>query len=190
MRLSVSPFQPEALIMISIESFLIEIDQILWFANVGKPSELDGQALRITSWEAWSGPETPGSGLMQEAQVDRHERLLAAGDPRQIEALWQRVRDRVFMQAIPRVPWMDDADAWYGPSAAVWNAAWNAALVGISGSLGINLDQDSLGGEWTLAAEWRWLRAGHWPCMYFWQWGETTLAIAARHHEARQLAVY
>jgi hypothetical protein len=169
---------------------LIEIDQIPWFANVGKPSELDGQALRITSWEAWPGPETPGSGLMQEAQVGRHERLLAAGDPRRIEALWQRVHDRVFMQAIPRVPWKDDADAWYGPSAAVWNAAWNAALVGISGSLGINLDQGSLGGEWTLAAEWRWLRAGHWPCMYFWQWGETTLAIAARHHEARQLVVY
>jgi hypothetical protein len=42
----VSPFQPEAPIMTSIESFLIEIDQIL-----GKPSELDGQALRITSWE-------------------------------------------------------------------------------------------------------------------------------------------
>jgi hypothetical protein len=36
--------------------------------------------------------------------VDRHERLLAAGDPRQIEALWQRVHDRVFMQAIPPVP--------------------------------------------------------------------------------------
>jgi hypothetical protein len=34
--------------MTSIESFLIEIDQISWFANVGKPSQLDGQALRIT----------------------------------------------------------------------------------------------------------------------------------------------
>src|SRR4029453_18564249 len=57
---------------------------------------------------------------MQEAQVERHEGLLAVGDPRQIEALWQRVHDRVFMQAIPRVPWKDDADAWYGPNAAVW----------------------------------------------------------------------
>jgi len=35
--------------MTSIESFLMEINQIPWFANVGKPSELDGQALRITS---------------------------------------------------------------------------------------------------------------------------------------------
>jgi hypothetical protein len=78
---------------------------------------------------------------MQEAQVDRHERLLAAGDPPQIEALWQHIHDRVFMQAIPRVPWKDNADAWYGPSAAVWNTAWNAALVGIPGSLGIDLDQ-------------------------------------------------
>src|SRR5215813_7511631 len=58
-------------LMINIESFLIEIDQIPWFANVGKPSELDGQALRITSWEAWPGPETPGSGLMAEAHKDR-----------------------------------------------------------------------------------------------------------------------
>jgi hypothetical protein len=29
--------------MTSIESFLIEIDQIPWFANIGKPSELDGK---------------------------------------------------------------------------------------------------------------------------------------------------
>ena len=86
--------------MTNIEGFLIEIDQIPWFANVGKPSELDGQALRITSWQAWPGPETPGSGLMQEAQVDRHERLLAAGDPLQIEALWQRIHDQVFKQTI------------------------------------------------------------------------------------------
>jgi hypothetical protein len=127
---------------------------------------------------------------MQEAQVDRRERLLAAGDPPQIEALWQRIHDRVFMQAIPRVPWKDDEDTWHGPTAAVWNAAWTAALVGISGSLSIDLDQGSLGGEWTLAAEWRWLRACHWPCMYFRQWGETTLAIAARHYEARQLVVF
>jgi hypothetical protein len=42
--------------MIDIEGFLIEIDEIPWFANVGKPSELDGQALRITSWVAWPGP--------------------------------------------------------------------------------------------------------------------------------------
>jgi len=178
--------------MTSSESFLIEIDQIPWFANVGKPSELDGQALRITSWEAWPGPETRGGALMQEAQVERHERLLAAGDRPQIEALWQRIHDRVFMQAIPRVPWKDNEDAWYGPNAAVWGAAWNAALVGISGSLGNDLDQGSLGGEWTLAAEWRWLRAGHWPCLYFWQWGETSLAMAARSrpHRARQLIVF
>src|SRR5262245_62875598 len=70
------------------------------------------------SWQAWPGPETPGSGLMHEAR--------------------------------------------------------EYALVGISGSLGIDLDQGSLGGEWTLGSEWRWLRAGHWPCMYVWQWGEAS----------------
>ena len=176
--------------MINIESFLMEIDDVPWFANVGKPSELDGQALRITSWEAWPGPETPGSELMAEADKDRRARLLAPGDPPQIEALWQRIHERVFMQAIPRVPWKDGEDAWYAPSTAVWGAAWKAALVGISGSLGIDLDQGNLGGEWTLAAEWRWLRAGHWPCMYFWQWGHASLAIAARTYEARQLVVF
>jgi hypothetical protein len=186
----VSPFRPEAPIMTSIESFLIEIDQIPWFANVGKPSELDGQALRITSWEAWPGPQTPGGELMQEAQVERHERLLAAGDRLQIEALWQSIHDRVFMRAIPRVPWKDNEDAWYGPNAAVWGPP--GMLHSSAGSLGIDLDQGSLGGEWTLAAEWRWLRAGHWPCLYFWQWGETSLAMAARSrpHRARQLIVF
>jgi hypothetical protein len=29
-----------------------------------------------------------------------------------------------------------------------------------------------------LASEWRWLRAGHWPCRYFWQWGYGSLAKA------------
>jgi hypothetical protein len=130
----VSPFRPEAPIMISIESFLIEIDQIPWFANIGKPSELDGEALRITSWEAWPGPNTPGCELMHEAQQERHDRLLAAGDPPQIEALWQRIHDRVLMRAIPRVPWKDSEDVYYGPTLAVGDAAWTAALVGISGT--------------------------------------------------------
>ena len=116
--------------------------------------------------------------------------MLAAGDPPQIEALWQRIHERVFIRAKPRAPWKDDEDAWHAPTTAVWQAAWNAALVGISGSLGIDLDQRSLGGEWTLALEWRWLRAGHWPCMYFWQWGETSLAQAARYNEAKRLVVY
>ena len=30
----------------------------------------------------------------------------------------------------------------------------------------VDLDQDSPCGEWTLAAEGRWLCAGHWPCMH------------------------
>lgn len=124
--------------MISIESFLIEIDQIPWFANLGKPSRLDSQALRIASWEAWPGPETPGSGLMAEAAEARRARLLGAGDPPMIEALWQRIHERVFMQAIACVPWKDNQDAWYAPNTGVFRAAWNAALVGISGSLGID----------------------------------------------------
>jgi len=71
------------------------------------------------------------------------------------------------MRAIPRVPWKDNEDTWYGPNAAVWgDASTAAALVGISSSLGVDLDQDSPCGEWTLAAEWRWLCAGHWPCMH------------------------
>src|SRR5262245_4917395 len=72
---------------------------------------------------------------------------------------------------LPRVLWKDDADAWYGPSAAVWNVAWNAAPVGISGSLGL------VSSKVVSVANGRWLQngagcAGHWPCMYFWQWGE------------------
>ena len=122
---------------------------------------------------------------MHEAQQHRHDRLLAAGDPPRIEALWQSIHDRVFMRAIPRVRWKDDEDVYRGPTLA-----WTAALVGTSGSLGIELDQGGLGGEWRLASEWRWLRA-HWPCAYFWPWGEVTLAKAApsHPHEARQLSV-
>src|SRR5215472_12472599 len=36
-----------------------------------------------------------------------------------------------------------------------------------------------LGGAWTLASEWQWPRAGHWPCRYFWQWGHSSLEQAA-----------
>src|SRR5262249_4129108 len=48
LRLPLVPFQPEAPIMISNERFLIEIDQISRFANVGKPTELE--ALRKRPW--------------------------------------------------------------------------------------------------------------------------------------------
>jgi|SRR5215472_8018307 len=188
-----SPTPPEASVMTGIESFLIEIDRIPWFANLGKPSELDGEALRITSWEAWPGPNRPGCELMHEAQQDRHDRLLAAaGDPRGFEVFWQRIHDRVLMRASPCVPWKENEDVYYGPNLAVGDAAWNAALVGISGALGIDLDQGGPGGAWTLASEWRWLRAGHWPCAFFWQWGETTLEGAARSHvhDLRQLIVF
>src|SRR5260370_24422 len=91
-----------------------------------------------------------GEGLatgIPDPEANVLERLGAR--PPQIEALWQRIHERVFMQAILRVPWKDDEDAWHAPSTAVWQAAWNAALVGISGSLGIDLDKGSLGGEWT-----------------------------------------
>jgi hypothetical protein len=132
-------------VMINIENFLIEIDQIPWFANIGKPSHLDGQALRITSWEAWPGPETPGSDLIAEAANSRRAQLLATGEPPMIEAVWQRIYERVFERAAVGAPYKDEEDIWYAPNAAVEYAAFNAALVGISGSLGIDLDRDSLG---------------------------------------------
>jgi hypothetical protein len=175
---------------IDIDSFLAELDRIPWFAYLGKPSPLDGDTLRLTSWDAWPGPETPGGALIAEASQIRRERLLAAGDRPAIEAAWQRIHQRVFAQGQRVVPWKDDEDAWCGPNAALTFAAWDAALLGIARAVGVDLDEGSVGGNWTLAAEWRWLAAGHWPCLHFWQWGYCSLAQAARHGQPRQLIVY
>jgi hypothetical protein len=73
---------------IDIDSFLAELDRIPWFADFGKPPPLDGEAVRITSWDAWPGPETPGGALIAEASQIRRQRLLAAGDRPAIEAAW------------------------------------------------------------------------------------------------------
>ena len=75
---------------------------------------------------------------MIEAAKARRMRLLAAGEPPTIESLWRRVHERVLMQAMARVPYEDDRDSWHGPNAAIGHAAFNAALVGISGALGVD----------------------------------------------------
>jgi hypothetical protein len=176
-------------VTLEIDGFLAELDRIPWFANLGKPSPLDGTALRITSWEGWPGPENPGSNLMSEAAMSRRNRIHASGDVAAIEAAWNQIHQRVFQLTKGRVPWNDDEDAWYGPNAAVMEACWTAALVGVARALKLDLDAGGIGDDWTLAIKWRWFEAGHWPCLYFWQWGYCDLAQAARHGEFHQLVV-
>jgi hypothetical protein len=63
-------------------------------------------------------------------------------------------------QAIPNVPeYRADEDAWYGPTACVWQAGYTAALVAGHVLFGCSLPDP-------IAEQWMWFREGHWPCGY------------------------
>ena len=86
-----------------------------------------------------------------------------------LSTLWKEIDKRVVDIARQNVPYRVDEDPWYGPNAAVWSAAFTASLIGCTlfkyGSLPVIANTTS---QWTLANEWSWYQAGHWPCMYYW----------------------
>jgi hypothetical protein len=102
---------------------------------------------------------------------------------------WERIHAIVFDLVRANVPYRDEQDAWYAPNAAVWQAAWIAALVGCTLFKYGQLPERSPS-QWTLASEWSWFQEGHWPCCYFWSWGYTELDAVERTGGPRRLIVY
>jgi hypothetical protein len=178
--------------MSSVANFIEQLDAIPWFSNLGKPSLRDSEVFRIYDWCIWPGPEDPGSEMQSAFLMERHNDLFKTVEP--IPALrdtWQTIHDGVMLLTKASVPYNEQQDAWFGPNAAVWQAAFTAALVGCTilrdGELKV---EDCARMQWTLSNEWLWYLAGHWPCMYYWPWGYASIAVARRPGGEKRLVVY
>lgn len=175
-----------------VEQFIGQLETVPWFANLGRPSPRDGHVFRIHHWDTWPGPEDPGSELhhvfLQYWQDDLFKPETGMSGVRET---WETIRRSVLRLAKSSVPYKEDEDPWYGPTAAVLHAAHTAALVGCSlrrnGGLPPSGDARM---QWTLSNEWSWFLAGHWPCMYYWPWGHASISIADRTRGSKRLVVY
>ncbi len=92
-------------------------------------------------------------------QQELYDGLLAsAGDKAtKLKELWDEVLQEVLQTASESVPYDANQDTWHAPTAAVWFAAWTAALVVSHLFLSRPLPVD-------LLTQWRWFVEGRWPC--------------------------
>jgi hypothetical protein len=172
-----------------VEEFIAGLALIPWFERLGKPSERDPEVFRIYDWAVWPGPEDSACSLQGLLYQKWHDELFQSKTP--YSRLWVTIEAQVFQLIKHTVPYQADEDAWHGPNAAVAGARFLAALTGCTllkyGSLG---DLGSERKQWTLANEWSWYGAGHWPCGYFWTQHWTDLSHVARSGGSKRLIVY
>lgn len=144
-----------------VEDFLAEVESLPWFRNIGSPTPPDSGVKRIYRWEDWPGPEEPSVFEL----AHRHQALYddvmraAEGQREQLSGLWNRIHAIVFRVAAPAVPYDPQQDTWHAPTAAVWQAAWTAGLVGLCLQSGRAIPPD-------LQEQWGWFVRGHWPSGY------------------------
>jgi hypothetical protein len=179
-----------------LDQFVTGLETIPWFKRLGEPSVRDIDVLRIYSWQTWPGPENPGATIQAEYHSQWLEELFQSETPPPddpLTKLWESINDKVMALARINVPYYDEEDPWYGPNAAVWQAAYVAALIGCTlakhGRL-IQVQPKRPSSQWTLENEWWWFQRGHWPCCYFWSWGYTELDAVERTGGPRLLIVY
>ena len=158
---------------------------------LGKPSSRDEEVFRIYHWDTWPGPEDPGSELQSAFLKRRYDDLFKAVKPLPgFGEAWQTIHDRVLKLTKVLIPYNEEEDAWFGPNAAVWQAAFSAALVGCTILRGGKLKgKNNSRMQWALSNEWSWYLAGHWPCMYYWPWGHADISVAHRTGGSKRLIV-
>ena len=172
-----------------LTDFLSDLRVIPWLKNVGQPSPLDRDVLRIYSWDEWPGPEEPGSEIQASLYLRWKEELTSDDPQGNLPALFEEIQSEVRALARSNVAYDDNQDAWYGPNASVWAAGWLAAVIGCRVARGKSVGEYNREDQWAPAAEWHWFRHGHWPCTYFWSWRHATLEQVARYHNLRWLIV-
>src|SRR5262249_28842370 len=119
--------------MSSIDAFLRQLEQIPWFANLGRLSSRDDEVFRICHWHTWPGPEDPGSSMQAAFHMSWRNSLFEATTDEQasyMKQLEKDIRDITLGITKLRVPYDEDQDVWHGPTAAAWFAAKTAALAG------------------------------------------------------------
>jgi hypothetical protein len=117
---------------IVVKVFLEHLEQVAWFDCLGQPSERDSEVQRISNWEQWPGPEDLGvDAYLRQSQAWYDALMLSAADRiSEVTDLWKLIHDAVTVQASSHVPYDPAADAWFGPTLCVRDAAWTAGLVG------------------------------------------------------------
>jgi hypothetical protein len=145
----------------TVGDFLAQLEAVPWFSNLGRPTPPDAGVERISAWDAWPGPEEPAIGELSFRHQELYDRITAeAGAERAgLTELWEAIHAAVFRRATSRVPHGATQDAWHGPTAAVWQAAWTAGLVGLCLRTGRPVPPE-------LQEEWSWYARGHWPSGY------------------------
>jgi hypothetical protein len=147
---------------LSLPQFIDSLSYVPWFRNLGKPHGNDRLVRRIRHWRDWPGPEEGYGDWFGRFPALVREQMYAENADRQgqLDESWLRIESLVLELAIANMPDYDDeADAYYGPNASVWQAAYNAALVGCHIQLNRSLPEP-------IADQWSWLIDGHWPCDY------------------------
>jgi hypothetical protein len=144
-----------------VDEFLDQLETIPWFAKLGKPIPDNQGVKRIYSWKEWPGPEDMEVSEIALRQQALYDEIMEKGQENRqsLEALWNKIEETVFSVAKDAVPYDQNKDAWYGPTAAVWHAGWTAALIGLC------LQSDRpIPSE--LQEQWYWFLRGHWPCSW------------------------
>ena len=149
----------------SISSFIAELESIPWFEHLGDPMPPGADVKALKDWDDWPGPEDLYVAEFCERQQRLYDNLLAdAGDDAPaIESHWESIHATVIPAAAQRVPFDPDADSWHPPTAAVWQAAWTAGLVGWCLLLNRKIPEE-------LDDAWQWYKRGRWPCGYSMVW--------------------
>jgi hypothetical protein len=114
-------------------AFLALLDDIQWFSSIGTGDSLSAGAMPLRRWEDWPGPEQPGVERIHYEQQAIYDSIVCehAAHKSELLELWNTIHNKVFARAACKVPYDADADAWHGPTTAVWQAAWTSGLVGL-----------------------------------------------------------
>jgi hypothetical protein len=144
-----------------VKGFLAQLESVPWFRNLGDPTPGNSGVKRIYKWEDWPGPGDPSVHELCERQQALYDDILreAAACQEQLLVLWDRIHSIVFRLAAPAVPYDPNQDSWHAPTAAVWQAAWTAGLIGLC------LQSVRPIPPW-LQEQWEWFVRGHWPSGY------------------------
>lgn len=163
-----------------VVEFLKLLELMPWFRNIGGSISPDKAVERISKWEGWPGPEEPSVAVFHDRLQSLYDEITQAvgedmqrpfngvvrrydeftQDVRQgLPGLWDRIHTVVLRIASRAVPFDPEQDAWHAPTAAVWQAAVTAGLLGLCLQTGRPVPAE-------LEEQFDWFARGHWPCGY------------------------
>jgi hypothetical protein len=153
-----------------LSRFVDQLARVPWFENIGRAVSPNNGVKQIFSWAEWGGPEDSALAEISCRQQSYYDELIQASKNKAANEVWERIQSIVFQNAIPRVPYDANRDTWYGPTAAVWHAAWTAGLIALCLFLSQAIPAD-------LQDQWDWFAQGHWPCGWMGEYPKGKLMV-------------